>query len=397
MASLGMMLAGSAIGQGAANYVHGQTQGAFDRQRLNMTEAQNNFQLGQMDRTLQQQQIEDTVAEGQTDEDRLNRLAEMAAKAGRGDLQRKYRAEAAKARETTQMQGIANASRAITLGQFGPAAQLLNKTGLFGDIHSIGLADDVEQDPRNPTYSVYTAGAPDANGKPTPGPHVHVNQQMLYQLQAKPGDALHWLAYAQAQGAKADQGDRKLDQADTKLKETERHNRAIEAARRAAGAAGGSGRLTNEQWRVQWAMKPKEQGGGGMTPQEAHTWAADPNKNSREYWNAMKVGTEVAKSGGLFTVEDIKGIVGALRQSPIGGPGETPPPPAPPAAPPKPAGGGLPSLASLGAKPVPGKEKEGVFQDARGRHFKSDGKAIYQWSPSKNGWVDVTAAITGAR
>lgn len=217
--------------------MHGQTQGAFDRQRLDMTEAQNKFQLGQMDRTLQQQGIEDTVAEGQTDEDRLNQLAEMAGKAGRGDLQRKYRAEASKVREAGQMQGIANASRAITLGQFGPAAQILNKTGMFGDIHSIGLADDVEQDPRNPTYSVYTAGAPDATGKPTQGPHVHVNQQMLYQLQAKPGEALHWLAYAQAQGVKADQGDRKLDQKDTELEIRDRHYRAMEAVKAAGGRA----------------------------------------------------------------------------------------------------------------------------------------------------------------
>lgn len=383
MASLGMMLAGSAIGQGAANYVHGQVQGDMDRERLDMTKASDAFQQNQMNRTLGQQQIEDQTTDGATDEDRLTQLADIAGKANRGDLQRKYQGLAREARNNQQMTNIANASRAITMGQFGPATQMLNKTGLFGDIHSIGLADDVEQDERNPTYSVYTAGAPDANGNPTQGQHVHVNQQMLYQLQSKPGDALHWMAYAQNAAQKNDISQQRVDQNGTKIAETERHNRAIEAAKRAGG--NGSGRLTNEQWRVQWAQTPKEQGGGGMTPQEAHMWASDPNKNSREYWKAMDLGLKVNQSGGMFTADDVQKIAAAIKGSPIAEPKAPPPPPSRDPATPTPDG--APDFKGFGFEQDPKtgnwkNPKTGVFF----RHNAKTGKTE-AWSNKTNGWV----------
>lgn len=411
MASLASMLAGSAIGQGSANFVKGQSQGAFDRARLDQTLAQNaqtqkvwDSQNQEMDRTKQSQGIDSTVTDGETDADRLEQLAEIAGKANRGDLQRKYKAEAAKSREQHQLTGIANASRAITLGQFEPAAQMLNQTGLFGQIHGIKLADDVEQDPRNPTYAVITAGQPDAAGNPTPGQPVHVTQQMLYALQSKPGDALHWLSYAQAQGQKADLGERRLDQTDTRLAETERHNKAMEAAKRAGGGAAGAqgGRLTDQRWRYEWAKSQVGKPGGFTNDKEAMTWATDPQKNSREYWAGLRLAGGLQNSGAIFTdpksgqsnskevVDGILALVRELKGSPIGGGGGTEKPDPKE----KPTGS---RLAALGAAPVKGREKEGVYSDARGRHFKEVGDRIEQWSASANKWVDVTDKIPGAR
>ena len=405
MTSLGMMLAGSSIGQGTANFVHQQTQGDLDRERLAGAQADNAFRQDQMGRTLQQQSIEDQTVGGETDEDRLNKLAEIAGKGGRGDLQRKYQAQAKEARQALQMNGIANASRAITLGQFGPAAQMLNKTGLFGDIHSIDLADDVEQDPRNPTYSVYTAeGTDPATGQPARGRPVHVNQQMLYQLQAKPGDALHWLAYAQAQGQKAEGADKDRDLRAKRLEETERHNKAMEAARKAGGAAGASGgRLTDQRWRYEWAKGQVGKPGGFTSEQEAMNWATDPQKNSREYWASLRLAGGLQNNGAIFTdpktgqsnskevLDGLTALARELRGSPIAAT------PAAPAAPPPPAQQktAVPTLESMGAKPVPG--KPGVFSDTKGRHFQQKGDRIEQWSPSQKKWVDVTEAITGAR
>ena len=198
MASLGSIFAAEGIGAGLSQAPVSYLQGQKDRMALNQSAIQNaqqqkvwDYQDNEMNRMRQQQGIEDSSVDGATDEDRLNKLSDIAGQAGRGDLQRKYKGAALQARQGLQMQSVANASKAITLGQFGPATDQLNKSGLFGNIHSIALADDTEQDPRNPTYSVYTAGAPDADGNPTQGPHVHVTQQMLYELQSKPEDALH--------------------------------------------------------------------------------------------------------------------------------------------------------------------------------------------------------------
>lgn len=388
MASLGMMLAGSAIGQGAANYVHQAQQGDMDRERLGMAQASDAFQQNQMDRIIGQQQIEDNPTTGSTDEDRLNQLADLAGKAGRGDLQRKYQGAALQARQKQDLVGLATASRAITMGNFDQATQVLNKTNAFKGIQSIALADDVQQDPRNPTYSIYTPGPSGEDGNPTPGPHVHLTQQALYGLQANPEHLFQWHNMAMNQAQQNDIRQQRVDQSGDKLDETTRHNMAMEAAKSAAGK-NASGRLTNEQWRTQWAQTPKEQGGGGMTPQQAHIWAADPNKNSREYWKAMDLGLKINQSGGMFSVDDIERVVKAVKGSPITGPQE---PAAPPVAPPAPA---KPNLASMGVNPVQG--KPGVFADPKGRHFKQQGDSILQWSPSQSKWVDVTAAISGAR
>lgn len=407
MASLASMLAGSSLGQGLANSVYQHQQGEMDRMRMDQTALQNaqtqkvwDYQNKQMDRTLQQQGIEDTPTDAPSDADHLEQLAEIAGKAGRGDLQRKYKGEAMKARESQNLMGIANASRAITLGQFGPATEMLNRTGLFGKIHSIGLAQDVEQDPRNPTYAVMTTGEPDAMGNPTAGQSVHVTQQMLYALQSKPGDALHWLSYAQAQNQKAEGADKDRDLRAQRQAETERHNRAMEAAKKAAGAAGAGGKLTDSRWRYEWAIKPAEQGGGGMDPKAAMAWATDPQKDSRAYWTSMRLAGSLQNSGAIFTdpktgqsnskeiLDGLTALARELRGSPLANP-QAPPaappaPPTPPAAPKAEAGIDFKGL--------------GFTQDPKTKNWKNPNTGVWfreaggkaeAWSNRQNKWVPV--------
>ncbi len=395
MASLGMMLAGSALGQGSANFVQGQTQGAFDRTRLDQMQAQNdqsqkvwNFQNNQMDRTLQEQQIGDTPVDGATDADRLSQLADIAGKTGRGDLQRKYSTLAIQARQGQALMGVANASRAITMGQFGPAAQMLNQSGLFGQIHSIGLADDVEQDPNNPTYSVYTGGAPDDQENPTQGPHVHVTQQMLYALQTDPKEALHWISWSQAMGQKNTTAQNKVDAQAAHWNDQTNHwqNQDAAALQKARSlGSGGAGKLTDKRWLYQWAQSRIGQPGGFKDDAEAMQWAMDPNRQNKDYWQATRAALEINKGGGLFTASDlaqtIRDVLGKspLTQSP-GGPGTPAPKPG--------ANPAAPDFKGLGFQQDP---KSGNWKNPKtGVWFKTDqqGNAL-AWSNTKGTWVPV--------
>ena len=323
MASLGTILAGSGIGAGLGQLPMQLAQGQMAQQRIDqgnagMAQQQKtwDYQNNEMDRIRQQQGIEDQTVGGATDADRLNNLADIAGAAGRGDLQRKYTSAAIQAKQDIQLRSIANASRAITLGQFGPATQMLNQTGLFGNIHSIDVAKDVEQDPHNPTYVVNSITGQNPDGTPQVSP-VHVNQQMLYALQAKPGDALHWMAYAQNAGQRNEIAQEKVDNQQAHWDDQNNHWQAQDAAAirkaRAAGGAGGGGRLTDQRWRYQWATTPAAQGGGGMTPQQAMAWAQDPNKDRKDYWQSVKLGGDVAKSGGMFTADDVVKLAGAFN------------------------------------------------------------------------------------
>jgi len=398
MASLGTILAASAIGQGSGNFVRGRMQGAFDQQRLDQGAAQNaqshkewDFKNTEMDRVRQQQQIEDQTPEGETDEDRLNKLAEIAEKGGRGDLSRKYRSAAVKAREDSQLKNIASASRAITLGQFEPATKLLNQTGLFGNIHGIALADDVEQDPSDPTYSVYAAGGVGPDGKPTRGNPVHVTQKMLYALQAKPGDALHWMTVAQAQQGKQEATNRNLDRKDRELDYRNQHwIRADENVLRRihATGGGGSGRPSDFQIRLAVARKTIGQPGGFADEKAAAEWAQDPNRGTKDNWIALKLAAQVR--GDIYTdpkagsnrdevVDGIRDVAAEFKKSPIA-------PHPPPHGAPAPASG-APDFKALGFKSHP----SGSWQNPKtGVWFKTDpdGKPL-AWSNTKNAWVPV--------
>jgi hypothetical protein len=390
MASLGTILAASGIGNGLSQAPVSYLQGQKDRIGLNQQLAQNTYQQGvmgyqtdEMNRLRQQQGIENATVDGATDEDRLNQLAEIAGNAGRGDLQRKYKSAAIQARQGLQMQSISNASKAITLGQFGPAAEMLNKTGIFGNIHSIAMADDVEQDPRNPTYSVYTAGTPDANGNPTQGPHVHVNQQMLYQLQAKPEDALHWLSYAQNMGERNDLAGKKLDAQINHWDDQDNHWQAQDARwLKAQQGKGGAGHLTDKRWLFEWAKGQVGKPGGFNSEQEAMTWANDPNRANKDYWQAMRLGGTVAGSFGGFTADDVVKIANAFRSSPIDGGG-------PPIAPQPGQISPGPDFKALGFKADP--KGSGSYQNPKtGVWFKAgpNGQTL-AWSNTKNAWVPV--------
>ncbi len=334
MASLGSIFAAEGIGAGLSQAPVSYLQGQKDRMALNQSAIQNaqqqkvwDYQDNEMNRMRQQQGIEDSSVEGATDEDRLNKLADIAGQAGRGDLQRKYKGAALQARQGLQMQSIASASKAITLGQFGPATDQLNQTGLFGKIHSIAPTSDPNyQDPRNPGYDVYTEGPPDAQGNPTQGPHVIVTQQMLYQLQSKPEDALRWLNYAQNMGQRNDTKQDDLAERkayhDALLKEREANdNMKMSWHSSVGGGRGASGRLPNMQWIYAWAQKPKEQGGGGMSPEQAMDYATDPTRLQKEWSQRLRTGMGVSQGFGGFSPEDVVKNANAIppfQRSPIG-------------------------------------------------------------------------------
>ena len=327
MTNLGTMLAGSAIGQGAGAFPQAENQGAMDRQRLDMTTAQNIFQQNQMDRTMGQQQIEDTSVPGATDEDRLTQLADIAGQTGRGDLQRKYQGMSREAGQKQELQSIVGASRAITMGQFDQATQILNKTKNFKGIQSIGLADDAPQDPRNPTYSLYTPGPPDENGAPTKGPHVHLTQQALFALQANPEHLFQWQNMAMNQGQRNDIGQQRVNQQGDHYDAQETHwdnqdnhwQRQDANARKKMAAGGGSGKLTNEAARLQWALKQIGQPDGFASEKDARMWSSDPTRNTKDYWQAVRTGGDILKSGGMYSPEDLGRVVASvLKQSPIG-------------------------------------------------------------------------------
>jgi hypothetical protein len=223
---------------------------------------------------------------------------------------------------------------------------------------------------------------------------------MLYALQSNPKDALHWISWAQAMSQKNTTAQNKVDAQAAHWNDQANHWSAQDAAamqRAKALGATGAAKLTDKRWLYQWAQSQIGKPGGFPDDIAAMTWAMDPNRQNKDYWQANRTALDIQKSGGGFSAADLAATLKAvLDRTPIatrGGDTTTPPPP--PVVPKPTAPPTVPNLASLGAKPVAG--KPGVFADPKGRHFKQQGNSILQWSPSKSDWVDVTAAITGAR
>jgi hypothetical protein len=327
MASLAGILAGSAIGNAGGQFGRQMMQGAMDRQAFDSRTAQNDQQQKEWDfrnseiaRGQKAQGIEDTVTSGASDFDRLNELAGIAEKAGRGDLARKYQSLATQAKEVNQRKSIAMASMA-TINGSPNAINLWNNSGLYDGSTLVGIQPKKQED-----------GTPDPSGSfifsvkdPNTGT-VHpleVPRGMMALGAANPEEIPKILERAQNSASNMALKDRGLDIQEKRADETERHNRAMEAARRLVGSKAAPGKLTNEQWRMNWAKTPAEQGGGGMTPQAAMEWAMDPRKNDRNYWQQMKLVSGVAKANYYDTTDTSKAleILGEMvRRSPIGNP-----------------------------------------------------------------------------
>jgi hypothetical protein len=338
MAGLGTILAGGPIGTAAGQFGQAMQRGALDRQAFDTNAIRNqqnqtmfDFQNQQMDRAKQEQDIENAPMDaGATDEMAYRKLAEIAGTPGpdgrpvRGDLQRKYTALADKAKESGQLKDISNAARATLMGD-PVAVGLWNKQYKGGTIIGIQpkIGPDGSPDPsRNFMFSIKDP----ATGQVHP---VEVPYGFMEASASDPKQFGAVMQRAQLMQQNYSLKDRSLDQKDTQIAETERYHRAAIDEKNAHDkmmmqwkrSGGGSGKLPNEQWRAAWAKKPISEGGGGMTPQAAMAWAADPNRSQREWQQNLRLGTTVAGSGGMFTADDVvkiaQGFAPLVRESPI--------------------------------------------------------------------------------
>ena len=320
MASLGSILAASGIGQGLVQAPMAYAQGkkdklAFDQSQIRNANEQKftDFKLGEMDRMRQQQGIEDTALDGVTDEERLLKLAKIA---GHGDLQRKYLLAAKEIQEKGREQAIANAAKSVSVGQFGPATEALNKSGIFGKIHSIAPADDVQQDPHNPTYSVYSEGEPDANGNPTRGPHVHVDQRMLYGVAMDPKDFMNWWSNEQKARQQKDTQDKTIQERADYHKALLQSRERVFRARQADGPSGG--KMNDFDKRVAWGMKELKAGRTFQDEADVMVWATQPSIPTQEA-NAITRSAVEGEKNDIF-VQPTTPKIGHIKTR-----GETPP------------------------------------------------------------------------
>ena len=361
---------GGALIRGAAGYERGKIN---DRNDAYLAAQQAQTMRG-WERTNQEQDLMSAPGQaGESDVDRLERIATLADQGGRGDLAGKLRGESKSLQQKTAQNHIANGARAIMVGQFDTAVQHLNAAGTLGKIHSIQ-----QKEP-----GIYGVTWIDDAGQPQV---TDINYQMLAALAADPGELDRWISSAGAAQDKAEK-----DRADRELRERiqlerERHNKATEAfaAWRAknGGRGGGSGRLTDYQIKLKWATSPEgmKEFGGDMG--RAQQWAANPSGVQQEANARLRFAGQGAM--GYYTAEEVINMVNAFQKYsfPSVRPGGT----EPPAQAPPPTT--RPRLADMGTKPVAG--KPGVFADAKGRHFREVGDRVEQWSPSANKWVDIT-------
>ena len=372
----------SGLGAILSSASQGFTQGLKNAPVLAFNEAQRAQTLRGYERTNQEQDILATPGqEGETDVQRLERLAALADEAKRGDLSARLRGEASKTKQALTQQNIANGAKAIMVGKFDVAVKHLNAAGTLGNIQSIA-----QKEP-----GLYGVTWIDDAGQPQT---TDVNYQMLAALAADPGELDRWISSAGAAQDKAEK-----DRADRELRERiqlerERHNKATEAfaawkaKNGGSGTGGGSGKLTDYQIRLKWATSPEGLANFKGDMGQAQQWAANPG-GVQQTANAMYRMAGQAATG-YFTPEDLGRIMSSFTQNPLPAvrPGGTEPAPPGVQSPGGPAATRSGRLEGYGAKPVP--NKPGVYEDARGRHFKEEGGRVLQWSPSANKWVDIT-------
>lgn len=127
-----------ALAQGAQGALLGQDQ----RREMDWQDQQRAQIRNAWDRDAQERQIMDTVTPGATDEERLDNLITAAEGMNRGDLVDKLRKSKEALAEKNRLEGTANGARAIIVGQYDKAAEILNKSGIWGKINRISPALD---------------------------------------------------------------------------------------------------------------------------------------------------------------------------------------------------------------------------------------------------------------
>jgi hypothetical protein len=366
----GGSLAG-ALAQGA----QGALQGMNDRREMNWQDEQRGQIRKGWERTSQEQALSQTAAlPGETDADRMERIAALADKTGFGDLASKYRATAKGIKEEQGHKDTAQAARLIYSKNYPAAAALLNRAGTFGKIHDIGPGSQ-------PGTFVVNYEDP-ATGQSKP---VELDEQILPVIA---DNAKNLAAQMQAYQQGKDLGgyrsealkDKDLDR-DARIAQNQNQyelGMARVAAIRAARAAGGN-RLALVERLARFYQSPE---GGGLSATDAMAKARkDPNEQEKDARSMLTAGINISKEGIKpadlkGTLESLRGLVSDLKgnQNPFD--------------PPKKAST---RLGNMGLKPVP--EQAGTYEDTRGRRFRENGNKIEQWSKSGNTWVDITSRL----
>ena len=295
MASLGSIFMGSAIGQGAANFVREGARARFDEQRFDraaaeMEQAQKerDYRNDVIARERQAWDIDSSVQQGDTDEAKLQWLADKAAKVGRGDLQRKYLGEATKAAQARKNRAIAAAAVATVQGD-PKAVSLWNQSGLYEGSTLVGVQPKMAADGRRDPSGDFIFSVKDPeSGQVLP---LEVPAGLMALGAAEPEQIPLILERFQktrtTAGIQQQQANTQQQNADTRalaLLERTRANKAMEAWRQfktrgggGTGGQGGGGKLPNEQWRYNWAKTMIGPSEIFESELEARQWAADPN------------------------------------------------------------------------------------------------------------------------
>lgn len=391
MASLGSILMGSAIGQGAANFVREGARAKFDEQRFNQAAAEmeqaqkeRDYRNDVIARERQAWDIDSSVPQGDTDEAKLQWLADKAAKVGRGDLQRKYLGEATKAAQARKHQAIAAAAVATVQGD-PKAVNLWNQSGLYEGGTLVGIQPKMAADGRRDPSGdfIFSVKDPDS-GQILP---LEVPAGLMALGAAEPEQIPLILERAQRTNTTASVQEKRLEAQINHWDAQENHWKVQDAnaIRKAMSSGGGGvGRLTDQRWRYQWALSQIGKPGGFKDEREAMEWAQDPNRANKDFWKSMTLAGNVANAGGFYSVQDLKEIASVLRPAweshrHPGGGGS--------------GGQDVPPPAKVDFKGL------GFVQDSKSGNWKNpktgvwfkvgpDGKPV-AWSNAKNAWVPV--------
>ena len=242
---------GGALAQGAEGFLAGQ-----DQSRERIWQDKQRAQTSRWwDQANQEQDLNNTPAqEGETDADRLERMADLADSLGLGDKASKYRGKSKEMKEDLGYKKVAQAFQLLYGGDYAGATKLLNESGLAGNTQRIGPALDANSQPIPGKFSVQHVG-PDGN------PTTSVLDDRIIPILAANPKEFHQAA-KDYQGGKDTEAWRKTQDQNTDQSREEkvRHSIATEAfqkykAEHSGKGGSGSGKLTTYQDKKEWAFR----------------------------------------------------------------------------------------------------------------------------------------------
>jgi hypothetical protein len=128
------LVRGGGLAGAMAQGLQGYERGVDKRRSLDALAREQAWQDKQRSRTEQdwtrtdqeREMVSAPALEGETDADRLERIAGMAGKLGRGDLESNYKAKAQQIRSSQRTSALSTAAEALQAGNYGGAIPLLN-------------------------------------------------------------------------------------------------------------------------------------------------------------------------------------------------------------------------------------------------------------------------------